>query len=616
MALFYLKSGTFNGLYKLKVLLLGYNYLHLMDSLDDDVLLPVAQSLQYLDLLIDYPPIASSKYLKNLTSLQSIVISYTGLGTFGEQFANMNNLVEIIIPKCAAPVLDNEAFQFLQRDNIKCVNMSGCGLTLVAKAFAQLPNLEILDLHKNPKLFIVFPDFFQDFMESVNNTKLKYLNVADTGLSGLSEVDVSKNIDTLEYINVGGNQLRDFPSGSSSLKSFSAAHNQYKVGHTLFKLLTYNQIEYIDLSYQKMPAENNKVFSTTTSIFNCSSSEFKKCRIPLPHSLNSIKIAHNSANSIGFMNLGQIILTRNSSLKILDMSFTETRNLSYPVLYEPGVAISIEELTLAGNKMACIHLHYFNKCPWIKWRHLNLQRNKLGLHSLYCESKKYTKPMKFLENIPTLISVDISDNRISDLKVDLSRLQNLQLINLASNELPYLRREVFQQLENLNEVRKKASKSAIQLVLDENAFRCDCLSLDFYKWLKKTSINITWNQEDCCVFDDDQVVGLNDISRIISDLNELCMPTGHPFLTKSFSMVYAIITFTTVGYRFRHTVKYWWLKTRINRQALSRVFQRNYEYHAFVSCERQDAIWVKKNLLVNLENNGKKTMSSLWWTFL
>ena len=98
-------------------------------------------------------------------------------------------------------------------------------------------------------------------MESVNNTKLKYLNVADTGLSGLSEVDVSKNIDTLEYNNVEGNQLRDFPSGSSSLKSFSAAHNQYKVGHTLFKLLTYNQIKYIDLSYQKMPAEKNKVLS-------------------------------------------------------------------------------------------------------------------------------------------------------------------------------------------------------------------------------------------------------------------------------------------------------------------------------------------------------------------
>ena len=64
-------------------------------------------------------------------------------------------------------------------------------------------------------------------------------------------------------------------------------------------------------------------------------------------SKNAGKIAHNSANSIGFMNLGQIILTRNSSLKIVDMSFTETRNLSYPVLCEPGVAISIEELTLA-----------------------------------------------------------------------------------------------------------------------------------------------------------------------------------------------------------------------------------------------------------------------------
>ena len=47
-------------------------------------------------------------------------------------------------------------------------------------------------------------------MESVNNTKLKYLNVADTGLSGLSEVDVSKNIDTLSILTLRGTNFVTF----------------------------------------------------------------------------------------------------------------------------------------------------------------------------------------------------------------------------------------------------------------------------------------------------------------------------------------------------------------------------------------------------------------------
>ena len=102
MALSKLKSGSFNGLHKLQILLLGYNYLHLVDSIAEDLFVPVAESLQYLD----YTPVPTSRYLANLTNLQSIVINYTRLSTFGPEIKNMSKLNEIIVPKCDAQLMN------------------------------------------------------------------------------------------------------------------------------------------------------------------------------------------------------------------------------------------------------------------------------------------------------------------------------------------------------------------------------------------------------------------------------------------------------------------------------------------------------------------------------
>ena len=146
------------------------------------------------------------------------------------------------MPNCNAQMLDDNPFQNLQGSNVKCVNVSNCGLTLVTKAFSQLTELETLDLNKNPKVFIVYPRFFNDFMQNINNTKLNYPNVQKTGLS---EITASSKIGTLENINVERNQLHDLPPGLSSVKSFAAAYNRFSVGRTLFELLKYEQNEYI-----------------------------------------------------------------------------------------------------------------------------------------------------------------------------------------------------------------------------------------------------------------------------------------------------------------------------------------------------------------------------------
>ena len=179
--------------------------------------------------------------------------------------------------------------------------MSSCGLTLLTKACAQLLRVETLDLGENKNLFIVYPRFFTNFMQIINGTKLNSLNVQNTGLSVIM-TSVSY-VGTLESINVERNELRDLPPDLSSVKTFAAAKNQYLVGSTLVKLLKYRQIEDIDLSHQ-IDDNVDLESSDIRGVINCCRIKEEICHLPLQSSLKSINIAHNSAKSTGFMDLG------------------------------------------------------------------------------------------------------------------------------------------------------------------------------------------------------------------------------------------------------------------------------------------------------------------------
>ena len=122
------------------------------------------------------------------------------------------------------------------------------------------------------------------------------------------------------------------------------------------------------------------------------------------------------------------------------MSFTGTTMLSYPTRCSMDVVISIEKLRLVGNMMACIHPEYFSKCPWINLKELNLKNNNFG--STRCVNAN-PNPMKFLENLTKLESLDLSRNRLTSFAADLSRMQNLRHLSLSHNELPAYRKILY-----------------------------------------------------------------------------------------------------------------------------------------------------------------------------
>ena len=92
---------------------------------------------------------------------------------------------------------------------------------------------------------------------------------------------------------------------------------------------------------------------------------------------------------------------------------------------------------------------------------------------------------------------------------------------------------------------------------------------------------------------------------IIVKLHYKCISTDWSPLTNQaihIRITYWIIILGTVLFRFRHTLRYFWLKHKMHRLHLERhLLDPKYRYDAFVSCDRCGAIWVKQNFLPNLK---------------
>ena len=159
------------------------------------------------------------------------------------------------------------------------------------------------------------------------------------------------------------------------------------------------------------------------------------------------------------------------------MSYTDTTYLAHPFKFNDGVVMSTEEINLKGNSMTCINPRFFNDKIWPKLRKINLSNNNLGLHSSFCGGEA-TNMLEFSEHLTSVEVLDLSQNTLTDFTADISNLHNL--VKLGSR--------VTQKLENLNKRSLRLKKSKVNLILENNSFKCICECLSFYFWLSKTLV--------------------------------------------------------------------------------------------------------------------------------
>ena len=65
--------------------------------------------------------------------------------------------------------------------------------------------------------------------------------------------------------------------------------------------------------------------------------------------------------------------------------------------------------------------------------------------------------------------------------------------------------------------------------------------------------------------------------------------------------------------RFRHEIRYTWLKMRMRRHALLELLETHaYKFDGFISCDARDAgKYVKNGILINLETKGMRQLLSV-----
>ena len=299
--------------------------------------------------------------------------------------------------------------------------------------------------------------------------------------------------------------------------------------------------------------------------------------------------------------------------------------------------VAIRHLDMRDNDIQCIHSTVFTQLDWSALNVLKLSNNDLGfgdseecgtdiqpehtmdflkplwnLTELYLDKnfRKYDLPSNMLINQTKLQSLHLSDMFLTDLTLELGHLTDLRFIDLTHNKIQCL---YTSRMRDINKIihytpgRRNVSK-IFEMNLYHNTLRCSCFCLQFYQWIRKVHTFITFTDINSyqCTFDNGQQVNLSNINLIVDALQSHCVsidwtPAQTAMITILFTYGF-IFTVTTI-FRFRHTLRYIWLKHKMHREILeSQLLDPKYNFDAFVSCDRADAIWVKRNFLLKLEN--------------
>ena len=325
-----------------------------------------------------------------------------------------------------------------------------------------------------------------------------------------------------------------------------------------------------------------------------------------------------------------------------NVKYVNLRNTGMTVLEGPDDAcqtnykVDFNYIDMQDNDLQCVDLTFLAQYDWSALNVIKLSNNRLGFaDSDTCEGIQADHVMDFLspfwnltelyldhnfmkDNLPSdmlryqtrLQSLHISDMALTNLTVKMQHLMTLKFLDLSYNKIPCLYSSTLRDINTIigyTPVRRNVSKT-VEINLIYNPLQCSCSCLEFFQWMKNVRYYITFTDLKSyqCTFDNKRKVSMSDLNFIVDTLNSQCLITDWSLVIRfsaAITIVYMFITVVTTFFRFRHTLRYIWLKYKMHRQYLERhILDPKYGFDAFVSCERTDAIWVKRYFLQKLEN--------------
>ena len=220
-----------------------------------------------------------------------------------------------------------------------------------------------------------------------------------------------------------------------------------------------------------------------------------------------------------------------------------------------------------------------------------------------------------------LTTLNISDNKITDLKVDFFKSQekSLKRLDISFNKLHFLPSSVmtldklqfldlrFNKLTSFShkEMLFLERKGNLLIKLEGNILECSCSSIGLLRWIKSNKAKVQDFDILKCV---DDKGALQNTAEIVKDLRhkELsCISKIWLYLSVSGMIVLLLLlTISAILYNFRADVRYVYARLRRYLRRKRKYVQLLEKYHAFLSYESSNYDWPANTLLETLEDKG------------
>ena len=374
-----------------------------------------------------------------------------------------------------------------------------------------------------------------------------------------------------------------------------------KVDYFHFGSFGAHTLQWLDISYNKISefdvSEMQQLHHVDIS------NEITQCFFlsPFPDSLNSIDLSGtqlcNSGLNNCFLHLEYVNLCSTGLTGLYDNDFDLCSNVTDRV--------AIRHLEVQDNDIKCINSTIFTRFDWSALNVFKLSNNKLGsetcgdiepphfmdflkplwnLTDLYLDKNilEYDLPADLFPNQTNLQSLHLSHIALTNLTLEIAHLNGLSLLDLSHNKIQCLYTSTMRDINTIIRYTpgKQNVSKVFELNLSHNPLRCSCSCLEFYQWIRnvRTYIAFTNLNSYHCTFDNGQKEKLSHLDLVVEKLQYQCVsidwtPVQTTVITILFN--YILILTTTTLFRFRHTMRYIWLKYKMHRVS-GKTYSRSY----------------------------------------
>ena len=580
--------------------------------------------------------------------LETLVLDGTPFLTFSSNFRHFTRLRRVDFSEKASVCNINKLTKHTFENILKMrhLNLAFCNLSFIeAETFEGLRDLTYLNLSHNEGLGFVT---LRNVSYGLQSTKIEVLDYSKVfkqfGLSTrLRRCDVwyLKNttirelyLDNNRLALVEVNALHLFPP---TLEFISVEQNQLCYGPYVLQIGCLRKLRKMEISEQYALA-SILYYNKEANIKERYDQSKDPCHIPKPEVMDphcpylddgpfelytfSVPPLLNELN-FRDSNIKTVITVHHKSPPIMMPNNIESMDASLNTIHAWNAPLikfeHMKHLDLSNNFAAFISDDFFTRAPNLI--SLDASLNLLGPVLSEDYEGKIFQPLNGLEDLnlstnkinsltdslfvglKSLITLNLAFNGIKEVNDSLDSLKNLTTLNLKQNKLSSLPVAILQQM---NDAARRTHR-IVSVDLSNNTLELSCENLGFLKWIAdhpkqfKSVGSYTYRLRGR-----DMVLSLAKLNDMIVSVGKSCKNYTAVVIVSTMFIV-GVSTSIVIGimYRFRWRLRYLYYMAKARYRGYDRIpnDQMEYRYDAFVSYSHEDYLFIKDELIKELEEN-------------